>query len=365
MTGFTHGHQVMAAILVLHAKVPFTSGGAEALVGSLVKELRARKHTVDTIEIPFAVEPKEGIPSQVALWRALDLTRFAGQKVDLVIGTKFPSYFARHPKKSVWLVHQHRPMYDLHGSRYSDFSDDPRDEALRRMLMEADTKALAECQFRAGISQNVSNRLRTFNGLDSVALYPPLPLGGRYRSGPFEDYILSVGRICSIKRVDLMLKGMPVVHPFVKLKIAGVPDESGVMDYLKNEIDKHHLWDRVEFLGRVTDEQLVELYARALAVYYAPHNEDYGYVTLEAMASGKPVLTAVDSGGVLEFVRHGETGLVVDPTSDALGHAANSLVEDRAFAERLGAAGREFIVQRGLAEQGWEPVIAGLLSPLG
>ena len=354
----------MASILVLHAQVPFTSGGAEALVGSLVRQLRERKHTVDTVELPFAVEPKEGLPSQAAMWRALDLSRFAGQSVDLVIATKFPSYFARHPRKSVWLVHQHRPMYDLHGSRYSDFSDDPRDEALRRMLMDADTKALAECGFRAGISQNVTQRLKTFNGLDSVALYPPLPLGSRYRTGPFQDYILSVGRICSIKRVDLMLKAMPIVHPFVKLKIAGVADESGVMDYLKNEIDKHHLWERVEFLGRVSDDQLVELYAQALAVYYAPHNEDYGYVTLEGMASGKPILTATDSGGVLEFVKDGESGLIVEPTSDAFGHAANALVEDRALAERLGAAGHRYIQDLGLAEQGWDQVIGGLLSPL-
>lgn len=354
----------MANVLVLGVKAPFTSGGQDVLVGSLVRELKQRGHTTDLVELPFTPLPKYGLLTQAGLWRALPLESFSGRDVDIVISTKFPSYYAKHPCKSLWLVHQHRPLYELYGTRYSDISNDPRDESLRRMLVDGDRKMFSECAYVSGISRNVVQRLKAFNDVNGEALYPPLNLAGRYRSEGQSDYILSVGRICSIKRVDLMIKALPIVHQFVKLKVAGIPDEPGVMDYLKNEIDKHHLWDRVEFLGRVDDETLLDLYANALAVYYAPHDEDYGYVTLEAMASGRPVVTATDSGGVLEFVRHNETGLVVEPTSDSIGHAVNQLAEDKAAAARFGAAGRDAIEATGVTASAWDHVIDRLLSPL-
>jgi glycosyltransferase involved in cell wall biosynthesis len=354
----------MASILVLGAKVPFTSGGQEVLMASLVRELRSRGHSVDTVELPFLVRSRPELLEQAALWRSLDLQRFAGQRVDLVIATKFPSYYARHPRKSLWLVHQHRPLYDLYAGPYSDFSDDPRDEAIRRMLVQGDQKAIGECSFVSGISKNVVTRLSHYNHISGEALYPPLPLGTRYRSAPSEDYILSVGRICGIKRVDLMVKALPMVHQFVKLKIVGQPDEPGIMDYLRNEVSKHHLWHRVEFLGRVDDEALLDLYSRARAVYYAPHNEDYGYVTLEAMASGKPVVTATDSGGVLEFVTDRETGIIVEPTLDGISRGFNTLIEDPELADRIGARGLALIGELGISASDWNRVTSALLSPL-
>jgi len=232
------------------------------------------------------------------------------------------------------------------------------------MLVEGDKHVIGECGYVSAISRNVAERLEHYNGIHADVLYPPLKLAGRYRSAEAADYILSVGRICSIKRVDMMIKALPIVHNFVTLKVVGTPDEPEVMEYLKNEIDKHHLWQRVEFLGRVDDEALLDLYSRALAVYYAPHDEDYGYVTLEAMASGRPVIAATDSGGVLEFVKHEENGLVLEPTSDAIGHGANRLIEDRALAMRMGERGRQMLQEAGLAEGGWDQVIGKLLSPL-
>ncbi|MCB9029700.1 MAG: glycosyltransferase family 4 protein [Deltaproteobacteria bacterium] len=355
----------MATILVLGVKVPFTTGGAEALVKTLVHELRQRNHDVDTIDVPISFHPKEKLLTQAAIWRNLELTEVGGKKIDLVIATKFPTYYVSHPNKSIWLVHQHRPAYDLYGTRFSDFSDDPRDEALRRMIAEGDRKAIGEAAFISGISKNVTDRLLRYNGISGVPIYPPLPLRGRYKQGRFDHYILSVGRLCNIKRVDMMIKALPIVHNFVKLKIVGTPDESGVMEYYRNEIDKHHLWDRVEFLGRVSDEELIDLYSNALGVYYAPYDEDYGYVTLEAFASGKPVITAKDSGGVLEFMQDGERGFVLEPTSDAIGHGVNKLVENVSLAQTMGENGLKYVKNLGLLESGWDQVIEQLLSPIG
>ncbi|NDC39128.1 MAG: glycosyltransferase [Proteobacteria bacterium] len=354
----------MASILVLGAKVPFTSGGQEVLMASLVRELKARGHTVDTVELPFLIRSRADLLEQAALWRSLDLSQYSDQPIDLVIATKFPSYYARHPRKSLWLVHQHRPLYDLYAGPYSDFSDDPRDEAIRRMLVRGDNQAISECAFVSGISKNVVTRLAHYNGIRGQPLYPPLPLGGRYRQAPSEDYILSVGRICGIKRVDLMVKALPMVHQFMKFKIVGQPDEPGIMDYLRNECTKHHLWHRVEFLGRVDDETLLDLYSKARAVYYAPHNEDYGYVTLEAMASGKPVVTATDSGGTLEFVTDKHTGIITEPTLDGISRGFNTLIENPELAANIGAQGRKLIDELGISASDWDRVTASLLSPL-
>ena len=232
------------------------------------------------------------------------------------------------------------------------------------MLVDGDSKCITECSYVSGISQNVVQRLGHYNRIKAEVLYPPLALAGRYKTAPAENYILSVGRLLNIKRVDLMIKALPIIHHFVKLRIVGVPDAPGIMEYYKSEIDKHHLWDRVEFVGRVSDEELIDLYAKSLAVYYAPYNEDYGYVTLEAMASSKPVITATDSGGVLEFVTHNENGLVLEPSSDAIGHGVNQLVDDKEMAKRLGEVGLKKIQDLGVLQSGWDKVIAGLLSPI-
>lgn len=354
----------MATILVLGVKVPFTTGGQEVLVATLVRELKARGHEADVIELPYNPKQKSDLLREAALWRSLDLRSFFGKTVDLVIATKFPSYYVNHPRKSLWLVHQHRPVYDLFGTRFSDFSDDPRDEAIRRMLTSGDKKAIGECSFISGISKNVITRLQHYNKLKGVTLYPPLPLGNRYRQGEKGRYILSVGRICSIKRVDLIVKALPGIAHHLSLKIVGRPDEDGVMEYLTNEIAKHHLSHRVEFLGRVSDDELVKLYADSFAVYYAPFNEDYGYVTLEGLASGKPIVTATDSGGVLEFITHKHNGLVVPPTTESIARAFNRLVEDDGLYETTCTNGRRCIEEWGLLEQGWDEVIDGLLSPL-
>lgn len=353
----------MARILVLGVKVPFTHGGQEVLVASLIKQLRSRGHEADQIELPFNPLPKQNLLVQAAMWRALDLESFAGQKIDLVIATKFPSYYARHPRKSVWLVHQLRSMYDLHGTQFSDIGDDPRDESLRRILTDGDNIALGECAFRGAISRNVSERLKAFNGLSSEVLYPPLPLGNRYCSAETEPYVLSVGRICRIKRLDLMLNALAHV-PSLSLKVVGVADEPGAMEYFTNVLSQHGLQSRVSFLGRVSDEELLGLYAKATGVFYAPFNEDYGYVTLEGMASGRPIVTASDSGGTLEFVRDGENGLVVPPNPGAIAAAFNALAADPSLGGRLGQAGRSFIESSGMLSSGWDAVIDGLLSPL-
>jgi glycosyltransferase involved in cell wall biosynthesis len=116
--------------------------------------------------------------------------------------------------------------------------------------------------------------------------------------------------------------------------------------------------DRVEFLGYVDDERLLRLYAECFAVYYAPFDEDYGYVTLEAFFAQKPVLTAVDSGGTLEFVEDERNGYVVEPGNEQLlAEKINLLFSDRELCRSFGVNG-----QGKVKNISWDHVIQQLLG---
>jgi glycosyltransferase involved in cell wall biosynthesis len=86
----------------------------------------------------------------------------------------------------------------------------------------------------------------------------------------------------------------------------------------------------VKFLGNVSDETLRDLYARCLAVLYPSYEEEFGFVPIEGMASGKPVIACIDGGGVRETIVDGETGFLVEPKSEEIAAAVRKL-EDRSL----------------------------------
>ena len=344
-------------IAICAAQIPFVRGGAEVLYESLRDELRRRGHEAEIVSLPFNWSSRMAIVESALAWRLVDLTSAAGRPIDLVIGTRFPSYLVRHPRKVVWLIHQFRQIYELKGTKFSDFGSRPEDPGVEAMLARLDQRGLGEARARFAISKNTADRLGRYNALDAEPLYPPPKLGDRYRSEEASDYVFSIGRLDPMKRFGELLRGVAAASTKVRCLIAGEGPDREPLLKLAGDLG---IADRVEILGRVEDERLIELYARSLAVHYAPFDEDYGYVTVEAFKSGRPVLTASDSGGVLEFVRDGENGFVTAPGSAReLGARIDRLAGDRELARRLGEAGRKSV-----AEIGWDAVIPRLLSPL-
>jgi glycosyltransferase involved in cell wall biosynthesis len=303
-----------------------------------VDRLRAHGYEVDRVSVPFKWYPKEEILAHAAAWRLLDLSESNGVPIDLVIATKFPSYFARHTNKVAWLIHQYRAAYELCGTEYSDFAHTDLDVGLRRRLIDLDTAMLGECRRVFTNARNTASRLEKYNGLKAEPLYHPPRLADRLTGGPAGDYILSVGRLETVKRHDLALRAMAQARGTLRLVIVGEGTQETNLRRLAEELA---LGDRVVFAGVVRDETLLELYAGALGVVYAPFDEDYGYVTLEAFLAHKPVVTARDSGGTLEFVEDGVNGFVCDPIPEGLAAAFSRLSADRARAAALGDAGYE------------------------
>lgn len=334
--------------------MPFVRGGSEMLVESLTRELRGRGIETDVVQLPFKWYPSNAVLSHALAWRLLDLTEGQGRAVDLVVATKFPSYLVRHPNKVLWLFHQFRQAYDLEGGPYGGLAKSGEDRRVREAVRRMDDTAFKECRGIFTISGNVGRRLRVYKGVESTPLYPPPPLEGRYRCDGYGDFLLSAGRLEPIKRVDLLLRALAESKSRRCCVIAGDGPEREALGKLANELG---IAARVSFEGWVSEERLLELFATCQAVYYAPYDEDYGFVTLEAFRSRKPVLTATDSGGTLEWVSHGETGLVSVPEPGAIGAALDRLAEDVALCRRFGEAGWERA--QGI---GWERVIEGLFS---
>jgi glycosyltransferase involved in cell wall biosynthesis len=323
-------------ILVCEAQVPFVQGGAEFHVRELVRQLRAAGYDAELVSVPFKWYPKREILAHAAAWRLLDLSESNGRPIDLVIGTKFPTYFARHPRKIAWLIHQYRAAYELAGTPFSDFAHTEEDVALRDRLIALDTEMLRECRRLFANARNTADRVARFNGLAAEPLYHPPRLAPRLRPGAYGRYLLSVGRLETVKRVDLAIRAMAYAPADLELRIAGTGTVRAALAALAASLGVDR---RVHFLGEVRDDDLVDLYAGALGVIFPPYDEDFGYVTLEAFLARKPVITTTDAGGPNEFVQDGVNGFVCPPEPAALGEACGRLHADRGAAARLGDAG--------------------------
>jgi glycosyltransferase involved in cell wall biosynthesis len=346
-------------VVVCGAKVPFAHGGAEMLVESLRDELRVRDFEVDVVTIPFHWPTRTELLKSSLAWRLVNLTEAAGQRIDLVIATRFPSYLVKHPNKVVWLVHQLRQVYDLLGTRFSDFSESrPRDTRVLEMIRAMDRRTLSEARAVYTISGNVADRLRRFNQVPAEVLYPPPRLDRLFHPGECGDFIFSIGRLDPLKRFDLLVRAMKHTETPVRCRIAGTGPER---DSLAALIERLGLSQKVDLLGWVDDRAVVEEYANCLGVYDAPFDEEYGYVTVEAFKSAKPVVTTADSGGVVELVEDGVDGFVCPPDSPReIGARLDALWRDRERARVLGEAGRRKV--RGIT---WDAVIERLTGGSG
>lgn len=338
-------------ILVCNAQVPFVRGGAELQAEGLVHALRQAGHRAELVALPFKWYPKAEIFKSALAWRLLDLTQSDGIRIDRIITSKFPSYAAQHPHKIVWLVHQLRQAYDWYGTPQSDWTIE--DRAVREQVFALDRRTLGEAVKRFTTSCNLADRLRKFNGLDAEVLNAPPRLAGQFRAGAYGDYILYLGRLDPTKRIDVLLYALARIKNGRAI-IAGTGKEADALQRLAHSLN---LTDRVEFTGYVDDARVIELYANARAVFYAPIDEDYGYATIEACMSARPVITTNDAGGVLEFVEDKINGRVVEPEPEAIAEALAQVWSNPEQCRAWGEMGRE-----GVRHITWKNVVERLTA---
>jgi glycosyltransferase involved in cell wall biosynthesis len=343
-------------ILVAAVQSPFSGGGAERHVRRLTEELQARRVEADLVTLPLIERERFDLVRSALAWRSLDVTEIGSRAVDAVIATRFPSYAIRHPNKVVWVIHQYRQAYDQFGTPWSDFTSSAEDRRTRETIAAIDRLGLTEARRVFANSKTVAARLAKHNGIESEPLYHPPPLVGRYRTGPFGNYALTVGRLDGWKRPDLPLSALAHA-PAARLVVVGRGPEEERLKRLARDLGVE---SRVTWIREASEEELLDLYAGARLVVVAPQGEDLGYVPLEAFLSGKPVLTTDDAGGPLEFVSDGETGFVVPPRPEALGAALSRAWEREEALVALGRRGFERATRLS-----WDETIGRLLGAAG
>ena len=275
-------------ILVTASHAPFIHGGGERHVDNLCAALRACDHEVALLRLPFKFSPESDIERLMSFCDGYDLSAPNGQQVDRVISLQFPGFGMRHPNHVVWLMHQHRAVYEL----FDPDTATPALIRLREKIVEFDRRTLSAATRVFANSRRVAERLRHYNGIESTPLYHPPPDAERLHCGDSWDYVFYPSRLESLKRQDLLIDAARLLVTGTKILIGG---EGPQRERYERLIEQHGLGERVRLLGAFTEAERFALYAHALAVAFPSFDEDLGYVPLEAMYAAKPVVTCSDS----------------------------------------------------------------------
>lgn len=298
-------------VLVLSTRQPFIWGGAEELASNLVRQLLAAGHEAEELSIPFAWEPADRLIEEMVIARSIRVAN-----ADRVIALKFPAYMIPHDNKVIWLLHQFRQAYDLFDAGQSHIGCDTHGDALRAAVRAGDEQAFASARRLFAVAV-AAKRLDHYHGIKADILSAPLNDPELFQGGPDDGYVFVGGRIGAAKRQEMLLRALPHA-PGVTMVMAGPPDAPGRAAEFGALAAQLGVEDRVSFdLRLLPRADVAALVNRCTASAYIPFEEDsVGYVTMEAFAAGKPVLTTADAGGVLDIVRDRQTGLVAEPTPD-------------------------------------------------
>jgi glycosyltransferase involved in cell wall biosynthesis len=322
---------------------------------SLRQALRDAGHDADIIVTPQNRFGRQA-SAYIATWFT-DVGMADGRRIDRVISLRYPSYAVRHDQHVCWLNHTMREYYDL-WERFSPTlsSRALAKERLRRAAIQATDRYLLGRNVRKLFVQarTIQQRLALWPELQPTVLYPPAPQRA-YRCDDYGDYIFMVSRLAPLKRAHLLIEALSTPRgKGITAVIAGEGEELAALHAL---IIVHNLQDRVRLVGRLDEAALVDHLAKCRAVCFPPLQEDYGFVTVEAFASRKAVVTCRDSGGPAELVTDGVHGFTCDPTPESLADALRKLMDDAALAERLGSAAHA----RG-AELNWPDAVRRLTA---
>jgi glycosyltransferase involved in cell wall biosynthesis len=328
----------MSRIAVVTSGQPFGAGGHLEIANGLVRALRDAGHAADLVLTPQNRFGRQGAAYLAAWLTDIGMAQDGG-RIDQVISLRYPAYALRHDAHVCWLTHRMREYYDLWEAFSGGLSPVQRPKELirRRLIHAADHYFLTRnVQRLFAISGTIRDRLERWGSIPSAVLHPPPP-PRPYRCEGYGDYIFAVSRLTPLKRMDLLIRALAdPAAAGVKCVIAGDGEMAAGLAGLVRELG---LEARVRLVGEIDAPTLVDHLARCRAVCFPVQDEDYGFVTVEAFASRKPVVTCRDSGGPLEFVHDGVEGLVSVPEPAALASALGRLMADETLAASMGEAG--------------------------
>ena len=306
------------------------TGGAERFHEGLTNSMNTATTSADLVKVIIDESTFQAIEESYLRCFNLDLSGY-----DAVISTKAPTFLVQHRNHINYHQHTIRVFYDMFQKHFTNPTKTVSYQ--RDLIVKIDTGALNYPRVKMVFSQGneIKERLQKWNEIPSEVLHPAIYFNS-ISSGSY-DYVFMPGRLHPWKRVDLVIRAMRFVQLPVRLKISGTGQDLERLMMMAGSDD------RIEFLGYVTDEVQAQLYANALVVPFVPVREDYGYITLEAFAHEKPVITCKDSGEPLQFVKDGITGFVVDPNPKDIAKAIEYFVANPEMAKAMGKKGKQEI----------------------
>lgn len=184
------------------------------------------------------------------------------------------------------------------------------------------------------LRQYGKNSLVSYIGVDNK-MFRPLHLER-------ENYVLSVGTCIPPKGYDFLIRSISEIPKDIRpeLVIVGNSSDELWVEYLKTFAKEKEV--DLDILTQISDEELIKLYNRAKLVVYAPYLEPFGYVPLEAMACGTPVV-GVKEGGLRESILHNKTGLLTQRDENDFAKAVIKLMQDKELWNRFSQTGIRYI----------------------
>ncbi len=305
LTNLAGSERVLLTLHEIYPEAPiytsvFVSGEFPSLAGADVRTSFLQK-------IPLAKTKHRAFP----MLRMVAFERFDLSGYDVVISSSHAEAKGVITRpETLHVCYCYTPIR-YYWSGYHHYLENPRFGALNPLLKALlpymtnylrvwDRCAADRVDLFVAISEHVARRIRKYYRREADVIYPPVDTSWLRPSSHVEDYFLLVGRLIPYKRADIAVQAFNRLG--LPLKIAGTGSE---LESLRRMARPN-----VEFLGRVGDAELGELYSRCAALVF-PQEEDFGIVPLEAMAAGRPVI-AYRAGGALETVVEGETGVFFD-----------------------------------------------------
>lgn len=218
-----------------------------------------------------------------------------------------------------------------------------------RRSIQAATRVLVNSRFtQENISQAYGIEADiAYLGVDATFFRPG--------SGGKGEFLLSVGALRPNKGFAFLIEAVSLLPPAIRPPLRIVANAGDVVEQAHLEDLAISLDVELQIEVGVSDDALLDRYQQARVVVYAPYREPFGFVPLEAMACAVPVV-AIAEGGVMETVRHQETGLLVERDAAQFANAVQELLLNDQMRDRFGKQGRNVVEEH----WSWERSVTGL-----
>lgn len=323
-------------------------GGAQKVIAEYVSFLLTKGHKVEIFTQRYSLEGSYPLFRKTKINLIKPVSKMFSPIVffkkkyngfDVVIANDFPSNLATiRNKRVLWVCYSpKRYLYDLKEFYLGEKKNFGKILfRIRQIILKPLDKISAR---RASIitvaSNNVQKRVNKYYKRKAILINHGIHIE-EYKQGKYKPYFVSVSRLITPKRVDMIVKAMAHIKTKgVELHIIGSGPELNNIKQLSKKLRN------IKFLGEVSQQFLINQYANCTGLIYVPIDEDWGLAPLEAAASGKLTI-GCNEGGLKETIKDKETGFLIDCVDELkIADKIDFLMKNKGLAQKMGLSALE------------------------